>query len=347
MIGDSVQLQSLEEYQRAFGYSPHSLISLKTNTKSWVAPDGSGAVVYREQGNTWLAAEPMGAPADLAALVRSFGAFARERRRLVAFVPVSHRLAELSLQLDMDCVPIGMSPYFDLNEWNLSGRKRHALRAGVNQARKAGLTVEAVSGEAIPRAEVERICHDWNAERRTSTFGWVFAPDPFGFPEHKTMFLARDGAGTLVGFLTASPMPARSSSYLEDVQRIAAAPNGTTDLLIVTAMEHLRDYGVRLATLGPVPLLGVEQEDAIYRGRHDFARRMMGLVYRRGDAIYNFAGVHRFKARMSPTFWEHEYVMVPRTMLMAPRVVLAAARAIANGSIFKALLAASWKRDRA
>ena len=78
----------------------------------------------------------------------------------------------------------------------------------------------------------------------------VFAPDPFGFPESKTLFVARDSGGALIGFLTASPMPARDASYLEDVQRVANAPRGTTDLLVVSAMEHLKQQGVRCTTLG-------------------------------------------------------------------------------------------------
>jgi len=336
----------LEEYQRAFGYSPHSLISLGVNTDSWIAPEGLGAIVYLPVGHTWLAAEPMSLPKDLEKLTRGFCEFARSNNRLPAFVPVTPRMAALSEPLQLDCVPIGMSSYFDLSVWNLSGRKRHALRAGVNQARRAGLTVEAVAARDVPRTELEALCRTWNQERRTSTFGWVFAPDPFGFPEDKTMFLARDEAGVLIGFLTASPMPARECSYLEDVQRLPTAPKGTTDLLIVTGIDYLREQGVKFATLGTVPLMGVDRTDAVYRGKHDAARRVMTFVFNRGGAVYNFAGVHRFKARMDPTFWEHEYIVLPKQFMMVPQVVLAAMRAIAPSGVLGALMKASWDGER-
>ena len=338
---------ALESFHREYGYSPHSLISLRANTHSWVAPDGCGTVVYLPVGHVWLAAEPLSAAENLEEAARRFMEFARASSRLPAFVPVTERFATLSAPLGLDCAPIGMSPYFDLGEWNTSGRKRHALRAGVNQARRAGVVVEAVASGEVLISEMEDLCKGWNDGRRTSTFGWVFAPDPFGFPESKTLFVARDSGGALIGFLTASPMPARDASYLEDVQRVANAPRGTTDLLVVSAMEHLKQQGVRCTTLGTVPLFGVDRKDAIYRGRHDVARRVMSGVFRHGEAIYNFAGVHRFKARMDPTWWEHEYIMMPRRFLMVPRIVMAATRAIAPGGVWKALLSASWTRERA
>ena len=340
------ELRRLEEYQRIFGYSPHSLIALTANTHSWISKSGVGAVVYLPVGRTWLAAEPMGKAEHLEALASEFCEFARLSKRLAAFVPVSPRFAALSKQLQLDCVPIGMSPYFDLGEWNLSGRKKHALRAGINQARRVGVTVEAVALDGSLREQLEKLCLGWNAGRRTSTFGWVFAPDPFSFPEYKTMFVARDKEGKLIGFLTVSPMPARNCAYMEDVQRAGTAPKGTTDLLFITATDHLRVQGVRFATLGTVPLYGVERGGAIYEGRHNLARRVMSAVFHRGDSIYNFAGVHRFKARMDPTFWEHEYVVAPPSLLMTPRVVFAAMRAIAGGSVIKALSSASWSHGK-
>src|SRR5207249_7276618 len=136
------------------------------------------------------------------------------------------------------------------------GDSAKKLRAGVNQAHRAGVEVEMIPDgidESLKR-ETARLCMHWLDTRRAgTTFGWLVALDPFLHSEYKKYFAARLN-GRLIGFLAASPIPARKGWYLEDVLQEPDAPRGTATLLVFEALTKLKLEGVDLATLGTSPL---------------------------------------------------------------------------------------------
>ncbi len=329
--------RQLLSYQHRFGFNPHSLVSLSGEACAWESSQSDGAVAYLPVGKTWLAAEPLSDPADLPALAGEFIAFARANGALPAFIPVTSRFASLTGEMGLDCAPIGISPYFDLRTWKPSGRRTHGLRSGIRQAVRANVTAAEVPPEAYPIREIEAVGQLWNASRKSGLFGWVFAPDR-NFIGYKRLFVARDGAGKLVAFATASPLPARRSFYLEDVQRDPAAPKGTTDLLFSTALGILRDQGAESVTLGTVPLAGLDSPDALRRGMYPFVSKGLKLLARHGESVYNFAGVQIFKSRLAPSWWEHEYAAAPSGgFLTGPRVAIATMQAIMPAGVFPTL----------
>src|SRR5262249_16184913 len=144
----------------------------------------------------------------------------------------------------------------DLATWAPRGDRAKKARAGVNQARRAGVRVTEIStiDERLAR-ETACLTKSWLTTRRSAIkFEWLFNVDLFRHKQQKKYFAARDANDKLVGFLAASPIPARNGWYLEDVLRSKNAPNGTTDLLVVEALELLKKSGAQLATLGTAPM---------------------------------------------------------------------------------------------
>ena len=283
----------------------------------------------------WLAAGDPLAPADEAVeLARLFALAAKKQGRVAAFVPVTARFArEAARQLSLGAVKVGAAPYFDLQTWAPRGDRAKRMRAGVNQARRGGVSVREVSADAALRAETERLCRRWLDTRRAAvSFGWLFMLDPFQHAAHKKFFAARDARGALVGFLAASPVPARGGWYLEDVLRHPEAPHGTADLLVFEALNHLAASGAQLATLGTSPLAREGEED-VPAGNFPLVERALRLASKRLGTFYNFEGLRRFKSKFVPTRWESEYILGPRGATMPPRVAYAVVRAIAPGGI--------------
>src|SRR5229473_1474943 len=260
--GELLRLQSL------YGYNAHSLVSIAPGALHWSTRDIDGAIIYGEFGRVWLAAgDPLASLEDLAELARQFAAFAKRKNRVVAFVPTSAEFARLTTPDDFMAVKVGASPYFDLKIWNPRGDCAKKLRAGVNQARRAGIEVEMIS-ESVDESlkkETAELCLNWLGSRRSATtFGWLVALDPFLHSEYKKYFAARVD-GKLVGFLAASPIPARKAWYLEDVLRLPDAPQGTATLLVFEALTALKQEGVPLATLGTAPLATEGAQDIACR----------------------------------------------------------------------------------
>ena len=331
--GDLLRLQTL------YGYNPHSLISIAPGALVWSTPEIDGAIIYGEFGRVWLVAgDPLASFENMGELAQSFAAFARRKKRAVAFVPTSAEFARLMTPADYTIVKVGASPYFDLKTWNPRGDSAKKLRAGVNQARRAGVEVEVISEsvDELLKRETAQLCMSWLSTRRSATtFGWLIALDPFLHSAYKKYFAARVN-GKLVGFLAASPIPAREAWYLEDVLREPGAPQGTATLLVVEALSALKADGVRLATLGTSPF-ATNGTNEVHSTEHPVIGRAMRLAAQKLGAFYNFEGLRRFKGKFVPSWWESEYALGQRGAVVPPRVAYAIVRALVPGGLAQLL----------
>lgn len=330
--GELLRLQAL------YGYNAHSLVSIAPGALRWSTPDIDGAVIYGEFGHVWLAAgDPLAPLAERRELARQFAAFAKRKNRVVAFVPVTAQFAGLMAPNDFAAVKVGAAPYFDLQSWNPRGECAKKLRAGVNQARRAGVEIdEAIGGvDERLRSETAEICLNWlGSHRSATTFGWLVALDPFLHSQHKRYFTARV-SGKLVGFLSVSPIPLRQGWYLEDVIREPDAPKGMATLLVAEALKRLKDEGAVLATLGTAPLAADGSNDVPTENRR--VARALELASNRLSGFYNFAGLRQFKGRFVPSWWESEYALHQRGVAIPPRVGHAIVRALVPGGLSQLL----------
>jgi lysylphosphatidylglycerol synthetase-like protein (DUF2156 family) len=330
--GELLRLQTL------YGYNPHSLVSIAPGALLWSTPEIDGAIIYGEFGRVWLAAgDPLAPLEDMAELARQFTLFARGKNRVVAFVPSSAEFARMVVPHDLTAVKVGAAPYFDLQTWNPRGDSAKKIRAGVNQAQRAGVAVEMVPDavDELLKKETAQLCMSWlGARRSATTFGWLIALDPFLHSEYKKYFAARVN-GKLVGFLSASPIPARKGWYLEDVLREPDAPQGTSTLLVVEALAKLKAEGAALATLGTSPL-ATDGPDGVPTEHHVVARALE-LAARRLGGFYNFEGLRRFKGKFAPSWWESEYALHQRGVTIPPRVGHAIVRALVPGGLTQIL----------
>src|ERR1700730_13738328 len=132
--GELLRLQTL------YGYNPHSLVSIAPGALLWCTPNIDGAIIYSELGSVWLAAgDPLAPPKDMAELSRQFAAYAKTKRRVVAFVPTTAAFARLVAPYDFTALKIGAAPYFNLQTWNPLVHGAKKIRAGMNQARRLGV----------------------------------------------------------------------------------------------------------------------------------------------------------------------------------------------------------------
>jgi len=278
--------------------------------------------------------DPLARPEDVVTLVKGFMVAAAKAKRIAAFVPATEHFARQVVPLGLSAIKIGAAPYFDLQTWNPRGNCAKKLRAGVNQATRAGVRVELIENfDEQFRKETAELCLQWlRARPAATTFGWLLALDPFLRCERKKLFAAHDEKNHLVGLLAVSPIPARNGWYLEDVLRKFDAPPGTADLLVVEALHRLKADGATLATLGTAPL-AKEGEDDISTHDHPVMEPALRSVSRRFSVFYNFEGLRKFKGKFVPSWWESEYVLLQHGAMVPTRVAHALLRAIVPGGL--------------
>ena len=344
----SVELLKL---QQSCGYNAHALVGIAPGVRAWTCRETRGAVAYNEFGKVWLIpGEPLASVENLAKVTEGFLSKAREEGRVVGFMPATEQFAKQTSGLGLRAVKIGSAPYFDLATWAPRGDRAKKARAGVNQARRAGVRVtEVVDVDEKLVRETACLCKSWLTTRRSAIrFAWLFSVDLFQHHERKKYFTARDRNGRLVGFLAASPIPAREGWYLEDVLRSKDAPNGTTDLLVVEVLDLLKRAGAKLATLGTAPMAMEGRVDPEVRDSPALSKlaRFIATCF---SVFYNFDGVRRFKTKFAPSWWESEYALISKELTAPPRIIRAFVQAIVPAgptTLIARQINRAWRRMR-
>ncbi len=307
----------LQKIVQTYGYEHQSFLSLYDGGDVWFLAEPDAAVVYRRLGRVALVtAAPLAAREHWAQATQAFLQFCAEQKLDCVMLPVSSEFAAVAQTCGMGILGVGTSGYFRLADWKPAGDRAKKVRAGVNQARGAGVTVKPFSVKddlnAPIQAEIEQLCQEWLNSREVDALGWLLELNPFKLAEQKRYFLARNTAGQLLGMLTCSPFAARRGWYLEDLLRQPDAPRGVSELLVVEALKHLAAEGAELATLATAPLAGVKPE-----GQFNGLARLLQWVYEHGESFYHFKQLHRFKAKFAPSFVDTDYVAIwpPRVRL--------------------------------
>jgi phosphatidylglycerol lysyltransferase len=339
----------LFRFYQLHGYNAHALVGIATGTCLWICAETEGAVAYNEFGKVWLVpGDPLTSVENLAKVSDCFLQKARAEGRVVGFMPATEQFARQSSGLGLRAIKIGSAPYFDLPTWAPRGDRAKKARAGVNQARRAGVNVsEVIKVDERLICETTCLCKSWLTTRRSAIrFEWLFTVDPFQHKEKKKYFTARDANGRLIGFLAASPIPARNGWYLEDVLRSKNAPNGTTDLLVVEVLDSLKRSGAKLATLGTA-LMATEGVDDLDIHVSPVLSSAAWFVAGCFSIFYNFDGVRRFKAKFAPSWWESEYVLISQNVTAPPRILSAFIHAIVPAGLSYLIarqISHAWRR---
>ncbi len=339
----------LFRFYQLHGYNAHALVGIATGTCVWICAETEGAVAYNEFGKVWLVpGDPLASVEQVAKVSELFLQKASAEGRVVGFMPATEQFAKQSSGLGLRAIKIGSTPYFDLTTWAPRGDRAKKARAGMNQARRAGVYVnEVFKVDEQLISETTCLCKSWMSTRRCAIrFEWLFTVDPFQHKEKKKYFTARDANGRLVGFLAVSPIPARNGWYLEDVLRSKNAPNGTTDLLVVEVLDSLKRSGAKLATLGTA-LMATEGVADPEINVSPLLSRAAWFVTGCFSIFYNFEGVRRFKSKFAPSWWESEYVLISPNVTAPPRILIALIHAIVPAGpsyLIARQMSRAWRR---
>jgi phosphatidylglycerol lysyltransferase len=346
-------LELAREIVLAHGWNSTSYQILNPGIQHWFSPDHRAVTGYTRRGNVLLVAGgPICDLESLAAVCDQFEAFARRQGRRVCYVCAEERLRALFAQsLHHSTIALGAQPAWNPRVWTEIVRNRSSLRAQLNRAKNKGVEVEAVGIErAAKDPDLHHVLQQWLSGRSLPPLHFLTEPNVLdGVLTDRIILLARR-RGTPVAFLVASPARARKGYLVELVARSAAAPNGTSELLIDAAMRRLADEGCEYVTLGLVALAHAADEEM--RGNPAWMRVMMYFARAHANRFYNFRGLERFRVKMAPERWETIYAIsnepqfsVPSLYAMGgafsgipPWAAIAIGAAKAVGAEFRALL---------
>ncbi len=280
-----------------------SFQGLESGMRWWhdaASPAGTGAALpYVDVGRSRIAVgTPLGSTAVRARAARRFAADARMAGRRAVFFGVEcldpfEGFRQLAIGLQSELWP---------SRWTATLRQSAKLREQLRRARAKGVTVRRVAPEELRegaplRRAVEGLRDEWLASRPMEPMVFLVAVEPFhASGEH--LYLVAERAGRAVQFLSAVPIYGRRGWLMEDMLRGRDAPNGTTELVIDGLMREVGDNS-SLVTPGLTPLAGA-------------VSCWMRCARAVTAPLYDFTGLQRFRARLSPSRWSPVWLVWDR-----------------------------------
>jgi phosphatidylglycerol lysyltransferase len=299
MTSDDGERARVLRLLRAYGWNATSFQVLEPGFRYWFDRDDA-CVGYVDTGKTWVVAGAPIAPRErLGDVARSFAARAAAAGKRVAFFATESRFQEA---VGWQAFRIGDQPVWAPEDWNTTLQSSRSLREQLRRARAKGVKVRRLAAaELTPahpmRGRIESLISRWLGTRPMAPMGFLVQVHPYTFPEERHCFIA-EVEERLMGFLGVIPIYARGGWFFEDFLRDPAAPNGTVELLIDAGMRAAATNGTPFVTLGLLPLAG--EVGAPLR------------AFRRwGTLLYDFDGLHAFKARFKPRAWDPIYLSYP------------------------------------
>lgn len=302
------------------GWNATAYQILNPGFRLWFSAAGDAVAGYVTRNRVRVVGgAPVCALERLAAVAAELEAEAARAGERVCYFGAGERLEQaVRNSPEHSMVLLGAQPVWDPAGWPAIVARHASLRAQVNRARNKGVAVREWPAErATGHPALRRCLDEWLRGRGLPPLHFLVEPETLERLYDRRVFVA-ERAGEPVGFLVASPVPARRGWLVEQFVRGRGAPNGTTEAMVDAAMRALAAGGAAYVTLGLAPLSRHAPPTALRNPA--WLRLVLGWLRAHGRRFYDFGGLDAFKAKLDPHGWEpvyaisHEARFSPRTL---------------------------------
>lgn len=267
-----------------------------------------GVIAYVDTPTAWVGAtDPFCEESLTKELIAEYVKGAKKAGKVALLLPTSEKIAAVARTLGYYVIQIGMEPWISLGKLPSTVKEKYLRNMHVaKQLHAKGAVVEKFDPLQITtreRMELEAICAQWLQSRKSVPLSFLNQLKPWYLVRHKKYFRIHFH-GQQVGFLAAVPIPATNSWYLFDLMRTPQSPLGTTELLVIEAIDILKKEGANEVTLGTTPLAPVSVHE---RKHHRFAYGIFDFLYEKFDSVYGFKSLFQYKDKFETTHWEPLY----------------------------------------
>lgn len=283
---------------------------LNPGIEHWFSAKANAVVGYVRRNNLLaVAGGPVCTPELLPEICAEFETHAKSQRCRVCYVCAEDRLYNLfANSANHAAIALGAQPIWDPCTWADIVRGRASLRAQLNRAQHKGVVIEVMAPElAAADPELRAVLRAWLDERRLPPLHFMVEPNVLQGATEDRVVMAAKRDGKAVAFLVASPVVAKNGYLIELLARAPFAPNGTSELLIHTAMCQFARENRSYVTLGLVAL--AHMADNRLRRNPLWLRTLMQFARAHANRFYNFRGLEQFRLKLVPNKWETVYAI--------------------------------------
>lgn len=328
-------LQRVRNLVLRYGWNSTAYQILNPGISHWFAAAGDAVLGYVEQyGVRIVAGAPVCAKERLAEVVEEFETASMQTGQRVCYFCAESRLSTvLQASSRHSMVLLGAQPTWQPQGWPQIFARHSSLKAQLKRARNKAVSVSEWPVSRAQSAPALLQClREWLATRRFPTLHFLVEPMTLDRFYDRRIFVAQR-QDEVIGFVVASPVPCRTGWLIEQIVRGRGAVNGTSELMIDTAVRTLAESGSNFVTLGLSPL----SQRAQIAGKPNplWLRLLLSWVRAHGRRFYNFDGLDAFKTKFQPERWEPIFA-IANERHFSPRTLYAVAAAFTQSSPFRA-----------
>lgn len=327
-----ITLPSAEQLEKAAvivaaSKQPDGGLALTGDKAILMHPDGSAFVMYAQRGRSLVALyDPIGPTLQRAELIWQFRDLCDVYHARPVFYQVRAENLPFYMDIGLTAIKLGEEARVDLRRFDLEakGKEMKDLRYTWNRGGRDGLSLEIHEPGQAPLEELKVISDAWLTGKNVREKGFSlgrFSPD---YLKHFRIAIVHF-QGKPVAFANLLETNGHEVASLDLMRAHPEAPKLTMEFMMVGLIQHFKAQGYERFSLGMVPLSGLQPR----RGA-PFTQRLGSMVFRKGEQLYNFQGLRRFKDKFQPD-WEPRYMAVPAGL--DPLVALADTAALIAGGL--------------
>jgi phosphatidylglycerol lysyltransferase len=263
--------------------------------------------MFGVRGRSWIAlGAPVGRREERMELLWRFREMADAHAARPGFYAVDADDLPDLVDLGLSILKVGESAAVPLETFRIEGRRRGNLRRAWRKAGEEGATFEIVPPEAVPALlpELRAISDQWLGHHAGGEKSFTMGAFQDRYVAEFPIALVRD-QGRPVAFANIWTTAARTSFSMDLMRYADEAPKNIMDYLFVELIEWGRREGYQAFEFGMAPLAGLDD-----RPLAPMLSRVGRLLFERGEEIYNFQGVRKYKDKYDP-LWRPRYVAAP------------------------------------
>ncbi|MFC3940237.1 bifunctional lysylphosphatidylglycerol flippase/synthetase MprF [Pseudomonas gingeri NCPPB 3146 = LMG 5327] len=321
-----------EELQRAHKIlmasdQPDGGLALTGDKAFLFHPSDTAFLMYARRGRSLVALyDPIGPARQRAELIWQFRDLCDTHHARPVFYQVRAENLPYYMDIGLTAIKLGEEARVDLQRFDLEskGKEMKDLRYTWNRGSRDGLSLEIYEPGQAPLDELKMISDAWLTGKNVREKGFSlgrFSPD---YINHFRVAIIHF-EGRPVAFANLLETHSHELASLDLMRSHPDAPKLTMEFLMVGLIQHYKNHGYARFSLGMVPLSGLQPR----RGA-PLTQRLGSMVFQRGEQLYNFQGLRRFKDKFQPD-WEPRYMAVPAGL--DPLVALADTAALIAGGL--------------
>lgn len=327
-----IHLPTPDELQRAAtilkaSHQPDGGLALTGDKALLFHPKDEAFLMYARRGRSLVALyDPIGPTQPRAEMIWQFRDLCDFHHARPVFYQVRAENLPFYMDIGLTAIKLGEEARVDLHAFDLDakGKEMKDLRYTWNRGGRDGLSLEIYEPGQAPLDELKVISDAWLSGKNVREKGFSlgrFSPE---YLNHFRIAIVHF-EGKPVAFANLLETDSRELASLDLMRAHPQAPKLTMEFMMVGLIQHYKKHGYARFSLGMVPLSGLQPR----RGA-PLTQRLGSMVFNRGEQLYNFQGLRRFKDKFQPT-WEPRYMAVPAGL--DPLVALADTAALIAGGL--------------